>query len=268
MRQNKMVITKKIFFSLLVIINISGAFSQSKIVSDGDFYFSWGYNAEIYTHSNINVSQPALNNNVTFMHVTAHDHEGWDQQLLKKQLTIPQYNYRIGYFFNKKQDWGFEINFDHTKYVLQSGQTVEMKGTYHGRKVDTMVVTAANTINWQLNNGANFLEFNFVKKIKIFGLFDNKIRLDALLKMGAGPNIPHVQNTIFNNDNVAHFQFGGWNADADAAVRLTFFKHIFFEFFDKAVYARYYGLRLYDGVGKQAFGCYEMALVIGGSFKL
>jgi hypothetical protein len=87
----------------------------------GSFYFSWGYNTEWYTHSDIHISQPALNSDFTFINVVAHDHKGWDNNLFHKDLSIPQYNYRIGYFFNKKQDWGFEINFDHTKYVVTTG---------------------------------------------------------------------------------------------------------------------------------------------------
>jgi hypothetical protein len=238
------------------------------IVNNGAFYFSWGYNSEWYTKSNITVSQPSLNNKVTFVNIVAHDHEGWNYNFFHKPLTIPQYNYRIGYFFNQQQDWGFEINFDHAKYVVDPGQNVEMKGVYQGRNIDSIIVTSPKSIQWELNNGANFLEFNFVRKIKILDVWKSKIQLDALLKLGAGPVIPHVQNTIFGIDNIRHFQFGGFNVDADAAIRLTFFKHIFFELFDKVVYAKYWGLRLYDGTGKQAFGCYELALVVGGTFKL
>ena len=252
----------------LSVVYTTLAFSQSKIVKDGELYFSWGYNTEWYTRSNIHISQPSLKNNVTFVNIVAHDHKGWDQQLLRTQLTIPQYNYRIGYFFNKKQDWGFEINFDHTKYVVVHNQSVRMTGVYHGRNVDTTVIANPSTIVWQLNNGANFLEFNLVKRIRLVNVWKSNFRLDGLLKLGVGPNIPHVQNTIFGNDNYPHFQLGGWNADADAAIRLTFFKHLFFELYDKVVYARYWDLRLYNGTGKQAFGCYELALVIGGTFKL
>jgi hypothetical protein len=262
-----MIMTKKNATTILSVLYSTFLFSQSKIVKDGEFYFSWGYNTEWYTKSSISVSQPALNNNVTFVNVTAHDHKGWDDHLFKKQLTIPQYNYRLGYFFNKKQDWGFEINFDHTKYVLDQNQDVRLKGVHNGRTVDTMITTNPSTIIWQLNNGANFLEFNLVKKIKLVSIWKSNIRLDALLKAGFGPNIPHVQNTVFGYDNNPHFQFGGWNADADAAIRLTFFKHVFLEMYDKVVYARYWGLRLYEGTGKQAFGCYELALVLGGTFK-
>ncbi len=260
--------TKKYTFAILSTLYTAFMFSQ-KIVKNGEFYFSWGYNTEWYTHSDIKVSQPSQNTNITFVDIMAHDHKGWDNELLKKQLTIPQYNYRIGYFFNQKQDWGIEINFDHTKYVVDWNKSVRVKGTLNGRSMDTMVVTGPGSIVWQLNNGANFLELNVVKRLKIIHAWNDKVKLDALLKLGGGPNVPHVQNAVFGRDNVAHFQFSGFNVDADAALRLTFFKHVFFEFYNKVVYARYWDLRLYDHArGRQAFGCYEIALSLGATFKL
>lgn len=241
---------------------------KKKIVNNGSFYINWGYNREWYTKSDIHISQPSLNNKYTFEHVNSHDHAGWTDHLLKKALTIPQYNYRIGYFFNEDQTWGLEINFDHTKYVVTQDQLVHVKGTINGREVDTTVNTANYVLNYQLNNGANFLELNLVRKLKLFDLFKSNFRFDALLKAGAGPVIPHVENTIFGKANKPHFQFGGWNVDADVSLRATFFKHVFFEYANKVVYARYSGLRIYEGTAKQAFGCYETFLVLGITFKL
>ncbi|MGZ4048796.1 MAG: hypothetical protein ACXVNN_05490, partial [Bacteroidia bacterium] len=208
-------ITKKYLLLFIIFFTAYSSFSQKKIVKNGSFYFSWGYNTEWYTKSNIHISQPALNNNYTFTDIKAHDHRGWDDHLFHKPLTIPQYNYRIGYFFNEKQNWGFEINFDHTKYVVTIGQQDRLKGTLGGRSVDTTVTTGKDVLYWQLNNGANFLEFNMVRKIKMIDICKSNIMLDCLLKGGVGPVIPHVQNTIFGHDNIPHFQFGGWNVDTD-----------------------------------------------------
>ena len=248
------------------------AFSQTekkkKIVKNGSFYFSWGYNAEWYTHSDIHVSQPSQNSDFTFQNVVAHDHRGWDNNLLHKDLSIPQYNYRFGYFFNEKQDWGFEINFDHTKYVVDYTQPVHVKGKVNGKNIDsTMVTSDGSMLIWMLNNGANFLQFNFVKKFKLLDIAKSNIQLDFLAKAGVGPVIPHVENTIFGHDNVPHFQFGGCDADLDGSLKLTFFKHVFLEYQSKVVYGRYFGLRVYDGLADQHFGCFEMALVLGGTFK-
>ena len=258
---------KKYFLLISIFATSVVANAQKKIVGDGEFYFSWGYNAEWYTKSSIHVSQPALNNDYTFNSLKAHDKLGWNNNLLGKPLTIPQYDYRIGYFFNEKQNWGFEINFDHPKYVVTVGQQDHLTGTMHGRPIDTMVTTGDSVLLWQLNNGANFLEFNLVRRFNLINKFDSKFKLDCLLKAGAGPVIPHVENTIFGVPNKKHFQFGGWNTDVDVSIRATFFKHVFLEYANKFVYARYYNLRIHDGLAKQSFGCYLTFLVLGGTFK-
>jgi hypothetical protein len=264
----QLILMKKILFALTFLFCVFNAQAQLNIVQNGDCYLSWGYNHEWYTLSDIHIVQKDLNNDFTYKAVHASDHAGWDNNLLHKDLTIPQYNYRLGYFFNEKQDLGFEINFDHTKYVLNYGQDLHMQGTINGRHVDTVAIANEKYLLWMLNNGANFLQFNLLKKVRFFNLFKEHIVLDGLLKAGVGPVIPHVENTVLGHDNVPHFQFGGWNVDLDMSLRATFFHHIFLEFQSKWVYARYFGLRIYDGVANQAFGCYEVALVAGATFKL
>src|SRR5579862_6221908 len=84
----------------------------------GEIYFSWGYNTEWYTHSNVKINQPALGNDFTFEDISGHDHKGWDEGIFNKAISIPQYNYRLGYIFNEKKGLGIEINFDHTKFIF------------------------------------------------------------------------------------------------------------------------------------------------------
>ena len=62
-----------------------------------EVYASWGYNGEFYTHSTIHISQSALGNNYNFVSVKAHDHDGWNDGLFHEALSIPQYNYRLGF---------------------------------------------------------------------------------------------------------------------------------------------------------------------------
>ena len=64
-----------------------------------ELYFSWGYNKEWYTHSNVSVNQPSLGNAFTFVNVVGVDHPGWDEQFFTKAISIPQYNYRLGLYF-------------------------------------------------------------------------------------------------------------------------------------------------------------------------
>jgi hypothetical protein len=240
----------------------------------GEFYFSWGYNTEWYTHSNVRIDQPALGNDFTFRDITGHDHRGWDEQLFTKALTIPQYNYRLGYIFNKKKQLGIEINFDHTKFLFGDDQLVHIVGKINNKAYDGHVIfrdngTADSSSFYYLNNGANFLLFNIVKRWRLLANKKQTIQIDGFGKAGIGPVIPHVENKFFDQPkNDPHFQFGGWNIGAEGAIRATFFKYIYLEYTNKLDYARYSGLKIYEGTARQAFGTYEMMLNLGLSFPV
>jgi hypothetical protein len=228
-----------------------------------EVYASWGYNKEWYTNSTIHVSQPKLGNDYDFVHVKAHDHPGWDEGLFSKALSIPQYNYRLGFLLDDERGWGFEINFDHTKYIF-ADQDVKLKGTLYGRPVDTTIAfNEANGFYYYLNNGANFLLFNVTKRWHVLKTRKEKVKVDFLGKFGVGPVIPHTQNSLFGQANHQGFQFGGWNTGLEGSLRATFFRYIYLEYSNKMDYARYSGLNLYEGKGHQAFGTYEMILSLG-----
>ncbi|HTA26170.1 MAG TPA: hypothetical protein VK809_00155 [Bacteroidia bacterium] len=206
-----------------------------------------------------------MNNNFAFNNLVAHDHIGWNN-MFSVPATIPQYNYRIGYFFNKKQDLAIELNFDHTKYIVAQGYNVIVSGTLHGRTVDTTVNINNSTLRYFLNNGANFFLFNLVKKFTLFSTKDKKFRIDGLVKAGVGPVVPHVDNTIFGNDNRRQFQLGGWNTGVEATIKVVLFQHIYLEYCNKLDYARYSGLEIYGGTAHQAFGTYENIANVGYTF--
>ena len=230
----------------------------------GSIYFSWGYNEEWYTRSTVHISQPELDNNYDLVQVKAQDHRGWDHHLLNEALSIPQYNYRLGYYFNQKQDLGFEINFDHTKYLIIDGENVQFKGTIKGQPINEQITfSQANGFYYYLNNGANFLLFNIVKRVGLYHTNNNYFRLDLTGKAGVGPVVPHVQDEFFGQPNQQHFQVGGWNTGAETALRATILKYGYLEFSQKVDYARYSNLKIYDGTAKQNFGTYELILSAG-----
>jgi hypothetical protein len=264
---NKPLLLGILFVSCFSIVS---AQTKTKGKRKGEFYFSLGYNTEWYTRSNVHVSQPELLNNYTFENIRGHDHKGWDEGLFSKALTIPQYNYRLGYIFNREKGFGFEINFDHTKFIFAEDQEARLKGTLNGKFADTSVMfNHANGFYYYLNNGANFLLFNFVKRWKIYTTKKNEnFKLDFFGKAGIGPVIPHVENSFFGNANEPHFQFGGWNVGAEGSLRATFFKYAYLEYCNKIDYARYSNLHIYKGEAKHAFGTYEMILNLGITFPM
>ena len=260
---------KPLFPFLLFLLGITTLPSQAqtkKKERKKEFYFSWGYNTEWYTNSKVKISQPSLGNNYQFNNIRGEDHRGWDEGLFSKAITIPQYNYRLGLFINRKKSLAVEINFDHTKYII-SNQSAHIKGTLNKQQVDTSVnFNANNGFYYYLNNGANFLLFNIVRRWHL-RQFKN-IKIDILGKLGLGPVIPHVENAFFGQKNNRGFQFGGWNMGAEATIRSTFFNRVFLEYCNKLDYARYSNLKVYEGTAKHAFGTYEMILNLGVTFPV
>lgn len=228
-----------------------------------EVYLSWGYNKEWYTRSSLHVSQPSLGNDYTMESVRAHDHPGWNEGLFHEAISIPQYNYRLGFLLDEEKGWGFEINFDHTKYII-SDQNVHIKGRMNNHPVDsTIAFNEANGFYYYLNNGANFLLFNVTKRWHLWKTHDEKIKVDAYGKFGVGPVIPHTQNELFGKANHSGFQMGGWNTGTEWVVRTTFFRAFYLEYSNKLDYARYSGINIYEGKAHQAFGTYEMILSLG-----
>ena len=257
-------------FTFLMLFSANMAFQTQaqtkKKVRKKELYFSWGYNTEWYTKSNVKISQPSLGNNYQFKNINGHDNRGWDDGLFSKALTIPQYNYRLGLFINRKKGLAVEINFDHTKFIV-SNQAAHLTGTINNQHIDTTVnFNAANGFYYYLNNGANFLLFNIVKR---WNWHQSKnMKVDFLGKVGLGPVIPHVENAFFGKKNNEGFQLGGWNVGAEASLRCTFFNYVYLEYCNKLDYARYSNLKVFEGTAKHAFGTYEMILNLGVTFPV
>lgn len=252
-----------VLIGIVILFSTAGLAQNKRTYKKGEWYIAWGYNTEWYTRSKLHINQPELGNDYTFNNVKGNDRPGWDNRLFKKPISIPQYNYRLGYFFNPKKGWGVEINFDHTKFIFADGD-VSLTGKLNGRAVDTSVnFSKENGFYYYLNNGANFLLFNLIKRCEIYTSKDEKVKLDFLGKVGVGPVIPHVENSFFGGANKPHFQFGGWNVGAEGALRATFFKYVYLEYANKLDYARYSNLKIYKGTAKHAFGTYEMMLTLG-----
>lgn len=253
------------------IITSSPSKNSTKKVRKHELYFSWGYNKEWYTNSNVSVSQPALGNSFTFTNVKGVDHPGWEnEQFFTKALSIPQYNYRLGYFIDRDKGWAVEINFDHTKWLFPNNQMVHIKGMIHNQPfvgqvnfADSIAGSDSSSYHY-LNNGANFLLFNVVKRWHIWANKKQTILVDGLGKFGVGPVIPHVQVKYFDQkENDPHFQIGGWNMGLEGDLKVTFFHYVYIEYANKLDYARYTNLKIYQGTDKQAFGTYEMILNLG-----
>ena len=128
-------------------------------------YLQWGYNTEWYTRSNIHFS---MSNGDNFVLHSAKAHDSPDMNAIKTvpfEISIPQYNYRIGFYLNHSHSRALEINFDHAKYIVTDGQTVHVTGTIDGKPVDgDSILNQDRFLHFEHTDGANWLHFNYVQQ--------------------------------------------------------------------------------------------------------
>jgi len=233
-------------------------------------YIQWGYNTEWYTKSNIRVIIPG-NSDFTLHNAKAKDRPDLDA-VYKKPLdvSIPQYNYRIGFYLNKKHSRAIEINFDHAKYIVTDGQRVKITGTIDGKRVDGDSTLNPDTfLHFEHTDGANWLHINYVRQQTLLSKKKkNTPLLNFIWKAGAGINIPRSDFTWKGDRLNNNFHVAGYNIGAEAGVRIYPLKKFFLEFTGKTGYVKYLnalsnsnaikGVRVRHG-----FGYFEMIGLIG-----
>ena len=192
--------------------------------------------------------------------------------ILKKpvEISIPQYNYRFGFYLNNDKTKALEINFDHAKYVVTDGQTVHVTGKIEGRDVDgDSVLNPANFLHLEHTDGANWLHVNYVQQ-KV--LYLNKIKqkpvFTYLWKVGAGINIPRTDFTWKGNRLNNQFHVAGYNLSVEAGARYYFFRNLFLEGTAKSGYVRYVNAlantnEIKDSRVSHGFGYLELIGLIG-----
>src|SRR3989338_873203 len=186
-------------FLLLSLFFIDSAASSADPGNIRPWYISWGYNRDYWSNSDITVSQPGLANHFTIHNVAAGDCPGWTSGIFNKSLMGPQYNIRIGYYFNADRTLGVELNFDHTKYNTNLNQIARVSGEINGQSVDQNSVLTRQYFYYALHNGANLLMLNLVQRKSMVDFFDDRFQLAGISKIGGGVVIPHPENTIFGN---------------------------------------------------------------------
>jgi len=247
--------------------------SQSK-VGKGTFYFAWGYNKDWFSTSDIHIKNTSGEyNTVTesndYYDFTIYDAEAKDRpgfkNILTTPLSIPQYVYRLGYYFNDKHDLGVEINFDHVKYVMRDWQTLHVKGNINGREIDKdTLISPDNFLHFEHTDGANFLMLNMMKRQRLLVSNNKKHWVSAIVKVGAGIVIPKTYVKLFGQEMDNRFHIAGYCTGIEAGFRYDAFKYVFLEYTGKGVYANYMDvLAIGSGKIKHRFWTFENILVLG-----
>ena len=260
---------QKAFLTIIFLLILSGTYAQKKPFLKG-MYIQWGYNTEWYTKSNIHIRM-ADGNNFTIHKAKATDKPDLDAVLKKPfEVSIPQYNYRLGFYLNKTHTRAIEINFDHIKYVVKDGQNAHITGVIDGVNVNAdSILNPYTFLHLEHTDGGNLLHINYVQQNTIL-TNKNKARplVNFIWKVGAGINIPRTDFTWRGDRLNNNFHIAGYNLSAESGARIYPFKKVFFEFTAKTGYVNYLNALANTNQMKgnrvnHSFGYFELIGLIG-----
>lgn len=260
------IMRRAIFVSTFLLSFFTQAHAQLfKNLSFQGVYLQWGYNRDWYSASDIHFSNGGVYD-FTVHQAAAEDKPDFDGLInAPLQITIPQYNYRIGIYLNSKHTHAIEINFDHAKYVMKDYQRLKLTGQIDGEIIDKDTIIDPQFLHFEHTDGANFYHLNYVGQQTIF--YNHKhtrALVSTVYKAGAGVVIPRTDVTYKGKELNNKFHVAGYILSIEAGIRFYPLKNFFFELTGKTGYANYLdALAIEGGVAKHHFYYAEMIGTIG-----
>lgn len=245
----------------------------------GNIYLMFGYTRCAYSKSDIhfvdrsNTYYPETGKyhdyDFTIYDAKANDRPDFDKIKDVVNITVPQFVFRVGYYFNNKKDFGIELNYDHAKYVVNNYQTVRVKGTFNGTYVDKdTIMDPENFLHFEHTDGANFWMINFLKRWKLYEPSE-KFNIGFVVKPGVGIVYPRTDVKMMGTRLNNKWHIAGWIVGLESGFRVEFLKNGVFELMGKGSYADYRNvLVLGKGNGKAShhFFTGQLTMTIGASF--
>lgn len=208
-------------------------FVKDNYYKKGNFFLYWGWNRAAYTTSDIHFTGD--NYDFELSDVVAKDRQSaFDAKLYfnPSTITIPQYNFRIGYFFHDK--YNISIGADHMKYVMQNYQTVKINGhisntgtAYDGTYDNEDINLKPEFLLFEHTDGLNYENIEVRRFDVLFGR--KQFSFSANEGLGLGVLVPRTNTTLLNNPRYDEFHFAGYGASVILSLNMTFFKYFFIQ---------------------------------------
>ncbi len=263
---------KNIIIIILLLCTTYG-FSQNN--NKGKFYIYWGWNRAWYSNSDI--SFKGNNYDFSLEDVVAKDRQSKfevDTYLNPANISIPQYNYRIGYFINN--NYNISIGMDHMKYVLVQDQIVKISGNindtstiYNGTYSNNDIALKGDFLKFEHTDGLNYANIEFRRFDEILDL--NKIKVNLTEGLGGGILYPRTNVTLLNNETNDEFHLAGFGLSGVAGLNVEFFRYFFLQAELKGGYINMPDIRTTKSTSdkaKQSFFFAQYNVEFGFTFNL
>ncbi|MFV5693466.1 hypothetical protein ACM55K_15695 [Flavobacterium sp. LT1R49] len=272
-------------FSIIIFSINASAQEQIKLQNKytahnkGKFFVSWGGNRDNYTKSDVTFR--GKDYNFTLDNMVAHDKpKGWHVDYINpSKMTIPQTNFRMGYFINDHYSIG--IGVDHMKYVMTQDQTLNMTGTitgnapYDGVYNNTPTVMTESFLLYEHTDGLNYVNTEFSRHDDISSVFKirntDKIQINLTEGGGIGLLYPKTNTTLLGKPRHDDFHVSGYGTSLKAGLNITFFKHFYVQGELKGGYINMQDIRTTqnpEDSASQDFFFLQRIIAFGGIFKI
>ena len=240
----------------------------------GKLYFYWGWNRSSYTKSDITFKGD--NYRFKLKNVKAKDRQSKftvDKFFNPANVTIPQYNFRVGYYLTN--NWDISFGIDHMKYVAQQGSIAqiignintgsEFDGVFNGEDIELQ----EGFLEFEHTDGLNFVNVDIRHTNKI--LDAKVVTFDLTKGFGAGVLYPKTNATLLNNERYDEFNIAGYGVSVVAGINITFFKRFFIQSELKSGFIDLPNIRTTQSSADSAsqnFFFFQRNIVFGGIFNL
>ena len=265
--------------SILVFCAIKVSSQQSMEITPvdrtGHLFFYWGWNWDSYSTSDITFE--GNDYNFTLDHVVSHHQPktfSFNNYFNPAVATIPQYNFRVGYFFNNH--YAVTIGTDHMKYVVTSDQIVKISGhiansgtEYDGTYANDDIKVTGDFLKFEHTDGLNYVNSDLRRMDELFALHSFKFNLVAGL--GAGILYPRTNTTLLSMERYDEFHLSGYGISGFLGLNIEFLKHFFIQSEFKTGYINMPDIRTTKSESDSAsqdFFFYQLNFVFGATIHL
>jgi hypothetical protein len=215
--------------------------AQQSIKQKGELFFYWGYNRSAFTSSDMHFQGD--NYDFILSDVKASDRPSKveiDPYLHIGKFTIPQYNYRLGYFLSGRIS--VSLGMDHMKYVMDLGQKVTISGfintedKYQGAFSNQEILIGNRFVYLEHSDGLNYASAELDYWLPVWQSNNEKFDVQFMAGAGLGLCIPKTVAVVMDEQLDNRFHVAGWGISSKAGFRTTFFTHFFYEISAKTGY--------------------------------
>ncbi|MDD2984500.1 MAG: hypothetical protein PHQ74_14035 [Crocinitomicaceae bacterium] len=234
------VITALLLICMTLNFNVNAQVKKKKKAktsyAKGTMFGYWGYNRSAYTKSNLRFVGEGYDFTLKQSKASDNPSTKFKEYMDLGNLTVPQFNARVGYYFKDK--WAISFGYDHMKYLFNDRNQVLLDGFIRpgldtvwteGNYNDKQVTTNRENFHYENSNGLNYLHFEIMRSQNLYRTKNKKFGVTGNVGLGLGSLLSFNDFDFAQQKDMVTISMSGYAASAHLGLRLEFFNHFFLQ---------------------------------------